>query len=102
MAIAERGILGLPRTFPGIESGGKITEHKPHLYSEAEISKMMIAPPPLELRDQNSIETPVGTWSVEEGIVVFDAKKEAEIAKITKISVKRRLAKLAVKIFQMS
>ncbi len=93
--------MGLGRAFPRSESGTKPAAVKPTLYSEEEIAQMMSTTPP-ELARVGSIETPVGTWSMDGGIVIFDAKAATEIAKITKVSMGRRLKGLATKIFQMS
>lgn len=93
--------LGLERAFPRSESGAKPVVVKPTLYSEQEIARMMLTTPP-GLEKVENIETPVGTWSIEGSITVFDAKPPAEIAKITKVNLRRKLTRLASIIFQMS
>ena len=103
MALAEgERRLGLTRTFPGIETGVKTPEIKPTRYSEKEISRMMVAPPPPELTAERSIQTPVGTWSKDGDIAVFDPKLEAETAEITKISARRKLATIITRILNIS
>ena len=104
MALAEGGrAFGLRRTFPRTELGTKTTDIKPTLYSEKEITRMMFStPPPPELSEERNIETPVGTWSIDGDAPTFDLKSEAEIAKITKESVKQKFKRIAIKILNMS
>lgn len=102
MAMLEgERVLGLGRTFPKSESGTKTAVVKPRLYSEKEIVSMMMTAPP-ELNRERRIETPVGTWSMDGNVTIFDALPETEISKITKVNTRRKLAKLATKILQMS
>ncbi len=101
MALAEgERRLGLTRTFPGVESGVKTTE-KPRLYTQKEITLMEINAPP-DLQERRIADTPVGTWHMDGQVAIFDPKPEAEIAKITKISARRKLATIVTKILNIS
>lgn len=77
------------------------TEEPKTQFSEQELTNMMLTTPDT-LTPEHSVQTPVGTWSMEGGITVFDSKSKEEIDKITlpDKSIKKRLTKAAKLIFQ--
>lgn len=70
-------------------------------FTEQELINMMLTTPET-LTPEHSVQTVVGTWSMEGGITVFDSKSKEELDKITlpDKSVKKRLTKAAKLIFQ--
>ena len=51
---------------------------------------------PTDLTSERQIETPVGTWSMDGNITIFDAKSKTEIDRVTspKVGGLRRLIEL--------
>lgn len=103
MAMLEgEGVWGSRRAFPKPESGTETAVVEPTLYSKRDLGEMMAAPPPPGLSAETRIQTPIGTWSMDGNIPVFDSRPEAEIAEVTKESLRQRLRRLAIQVFRMS
>lgn len=84
MAIARSEILvgTRPQYEKGVASrAGRLTP-KP-TYTQSEITKMIISPPPPELEKEGKVETPVGIWHMDGNVVIFDARSSEELSKIT-------------------
>lgn len=100
MVMAEGEMIqGLRRGFPKASSDAKPNVDKPTLYSEKEIGDMIKTPPS---KIVGRVETPVETWHMEGNIAVSDMKPIAEIDRITKIPLRRKLAVVITKILNMS
>lgn len=100
MAISEMGLsIGLRRSLQDQKDYVE-TKTPPSLYTQQEITNMMFNVPQ-GLTAEKAIETPIGTWQIEEGVTVFDSKSKEEIDRITLPSLKQKLSKLAERIFQM-
>ena len=106
MALSEMGLsIGLRRSLQDQEAYTAVKKLQPKLlYTQNEITNMMLAVPPDNLSQKRSIETPAGIWHMEEGIAIFDSKSKEELEKVTlpDRSLRKRLSKAATIIFQMS
>lgn len=101
MALSEMGLsIGLRRSLQGQEKTAEAKKPAP-LYSQQEITNMMLTVP-AELTREKRVETPVGTWSMDGDVAIFDTKPKAEIDRITKVGKRQKLAKIATMVFQMS
>lgn len=102
MALSEMGLsIGIRRSLRNLNGYAEV-KNPITLYTEQQITNMMLDVPK-DLTAGKPIETPVGTWQIQDGITVFDPKSNEELAIITlpDRSLRKRLSKAAEVIFQM-
>jgi hypothetical protein len=102
MALSEMGLsIGLRRSLQDRERTAEAKKPIP-LYTQQEITNMMLTVPQ-DLTSERLVETPAGTWQIQDGIAVFDPKSKEELDRVTlpDRSLRKRLSKAAEIIFQM-
>lgn len=103
MALSEMGLsIGVRRSLQDQKGTFEAKKPAPSRYTQQEITNMMLLTPE-GLTSTRPIETPAGTWQMQNGIAVFDPKSKEELDKVTlpDRSLRKRLSKATEIIFQM-
>lgn len=104
MAFPRELLAGVNIKLPSLELKRATEKPAQQKFTSSELTRMSIVVPD-ELSVDTPVETPAGTWSIEEGITVFDFKSEAELARIRiperRDRVLQRARSVARVVFQM-
>lgn len=82
MALSREILAGVNIRLPSLESK-RATDTKPaqQKFTPSQISRMSMEVPE-DLGVDKPVETPAGTWSIEDGVTVFDFRPEEELKRI--------------------